>query len=118
VFDKSTGTVLQSYQGSAIFANDSYKQDYNEKQGSSALYDCTVSITTAEMMTEAEFDDGVLTTTVTVHHPSSYDGVAFLYGTGGMRVKEEKDAVAGTSFTILNTPYALANAKIFTATNN
>jgi hypothetical protein len=112
VFDRYTGTVLGSCQSSAIMADDG-KKVYDEKQGSAAQYDCTVSVDgNADW-----YSTGVMTTTVTVHHPTSYDGVAFMYGAGAWKVSEEKEAIAGNSFTILDTPYALSIAKIFTASN-
>jgi hypothetical protein len=113
VFDRYTGTVLGSYQ-SGGYTRDDGLLGYYEKQGSAAQYDCTISVNTGNA---DWYSTGVLTTTVTVHHPTSYDGVAFMYGTGGIRVDEEKSAIAGNSFTISDTPYALSNAKIFTASN-
>jgi hypothetical protein len=114
VFDKNSGTVLGNYRGSGIIDFWGDKSQYiDEKEGAAAQYGCTIA-------TEAkyDYDTGVGTITITVHHPSSYDGTAIMFGPQSFEGNDEIRAISGNSFTILNTPYSLSLAKIFTATNN
>jgi hypothetical protein len=118
VFDKASGQVMGIYEPTGGMKDDDDIGEIQwlyEKEGLASQYGCTITV---DNYIRYNNTPGGVYVKVTVHHPTSYDGTAFMFGAGGLDGKAEMDAVAGNSFTILNTPYALSNAKIFTATNN
>ncbi|MGN0341847.1 MAG: hypothetical protein ACI4DO_03550 [Roseburia sp.] len=112
VFDRYTGKGLfVVLMGSEPCGDFDMSQDMQMRDSDGAMLDFTA------LFDQTVSDEGVVTVTVTVHHPASYDGLVFQYGGSGTGYYAENYLSPQNSETEDDDSAAQKKRYLFTATN-